>query len=439
MSLLLTAASYFVSGVVLYYTVLFGISLLRKAPDGRDVVTAFVVFVAAMNEEAVIEATLESLLGLEHDRFVICVGDDGSTDATPAILARYADDPRVSVVHREAPRAQLGKSDVLNECLEVTMAMVDSDHPVLGGLDPAGVVIGIVDADGRLDRQTLREVSPYFGEPKVASVQIGVRIANADTNLLTRMQDMEFVGFSAFVQRARDHLGSSGLGGNGQFTRLSALTGLKADRGGPWKTDALTEDLELGLALICRGWRTRYCPTVYVAQQGLPGWHALFRQRTRWIQGHYSCWSYLPRLMRAPTELTTRLDLSLYLLLIVTVVIVTLSAVAGVLTMAGVIAPANEFLAFLPVGRARNTVSLVFALTPIVAFMHVYQRHAHSRFHIWEVPAVSAIFTVYTYVWIFATIRALTRMALGRRNWVKTPRVAEQLPRSEPALVSDLR
>ena len=49
MSLLLTAASYFVSGVVLYYTVLFGISLLRKAPDGRDVVTAFVVFVAAMN------------------------------------------------------------------------------------------------------------------------------------------------------------------------------------------------------------------------------------------------------------------------------------------------------------------------------------------------------------------------------------------------------
>jgi cellulose synthase/poly-beta-1,6-N-acetylglucosamine synthase-like glycosyltransferase len=436
MTLALTAASYFVASVVIYYAVLFGISLLRHRTNGDGAPDAFVIFVAAMNEEAVIGATLESLLSLDHDRFVICVGDDGSTDATPQILQRYADDPRVGVVHRKGPRAQIGKSDVLNDCLEATMRMITSDHRVLGGLDPASVVIGIVDADGRLDAETLRVVGPYFSDPKVASVQIGVRIANAGTNLLTRMQDMEFVGFSAFVQRARDRFGSSGLGGNGQFTRLSALDDVKQQRGGPWELNALTEDLELGLALVCRGWRTRFCPNVFVAQQGLPGWGALFRQRTRWIQGHYSCWSYLPRLLRAPASLMTRLDLAVYLLLIVTVVIVTFSAVVSALVIAGVASPHNDFLSFVPIGRARNTVSLLFGLTPIAAFMYAYQRHALKPFRFWEIPAVAMVFTLYTYVWIFATARALARNATGRQNWVKTPRVAEQLPASDTEAVA---
>ncbi len=426
MSALVTFASYFVAAVVVYYMILFGVSLLshRNGASG-ELPAAYVIFVAALDEEAVIAQTLASLLSLEHERFAICVGDDGSSDATPAILARYADDPRVCVLRREAPRAKIGKSDVLNECLEQTMRLVDSEHPVLGGLEPASIVVGIVDADGRLDGDCLRRVGPYFGDPRVASVQIGVRIANAATNLLTRMQDMEFVGFSAFVQRARDRVGSSGLGGNGQFTRLSALLDLKAARGGPWRMDALTEDLELGLALVCRGWRTRYCPDAYVAQQGLPNWPALFRQRTRWIQGHYRCWGYLPKLVRAPAGVTTRLDLSLYLLLIVTVVVVTFNAIAAALTIAGAIAPRNEFLSFVPAGTMHNAIDLGLGLAPLAMFMFVYQRHAAKGFRLWEIPAAGFLFTLYTYVWVLATVRALARNVSGRGNWVKTPRVAE--------------
>lgn len=425
MTVVLTSASYFVAAVVVYYAILFVVSLLRHRTETGATPAAFVVFVAALNEEAVIAQTLESLLGLDHERFVICVANDDSTDATPEILAAYADNPRVAVLHRQLPRARTGKSDVLNECMEHTLALLASDHPVLGGLDPQDVVVGIVDADGRLESSTLQAVGPYFADPKVASVQIGVRIANAGTNLLTRLQDMEFVGFSAFVQRARDRLGSSGLGGNGQFTRLSALVELKASRGGPWKTDALTEDLELGLALVCRGWRTRYCPHVYVAQQGLPGWKALFRQRTRWIQGHYSCWSYLTRLARARTTLMTRVDLSLYLLLIVTVIIVTFSAIVSVLALLGAVNPHNDFLSFIPAGHARNAVSLTIGLAPLVMFLLVYQRYSLVPFRVWQLPAAGMAFTLYTYVWIFATVRALARKLTGRGNWVKTPRVAE--------------
>lgn len=438
MSLLVICASYFVAAVVVYYMLLFGVSLMRHwAGVTGALPAAYVIFVAALNEEAVIAQTLESLLGLDHERFVICVGNDASSDATPEILAGYEDDPRVCVLHREAPRAQIGKSDVLNECMEQAMRLVDSSHPVLGGLDPASVVVGIVDADGRLGADCLRRVAPYFGDPSIASVQIGVRIANAQANLLTRMQDIEFVGFSAFVQRARDHVGSSGLGGNGQFTRLRALLDLKAARGGPWKTDALTEDLELGLALVCRGWRTRYCPDAYVAQQGLPGWRALFRQRTRWIQGHYRCWGYLPKLMRAPVTWLTRLDLSLYLLLIVTVIVVTFNVVAAALTFAQVVAPQNGFLSFIPAGIVHNAVSLGLGLAPLVMFMYVYQRNAAKGFRIWEIPAAGFLFTLYTYVWVLATVRALARNLCGRSNWVKTPRVVESVPTGdEPAAIT---
>jgi 1,2-diacylglycerol 3-beta-glucosyltransferase len=432
-SLLLTMASYFVGAVVVYYALLFVISTLRhRVRPGREP-DAYVLFVPALNEEAVIKTTIEGLLALDHERFVVCIGDDASTDQTPAILSEYAPNPRIEVVRRELPRAQTGKSDVLNDCMVAAMRLVQSDHPVLGGLDPTDVVVGIVDADGRLDGETLRAVAPYFSDPLVASVQIGVRIANATTNLLTRMQDMEFVGFSAFVQRARDKVGSSGLGGNGQFTRLSALVDLRTARGGPWKRDALTEDLELGLALVCRGWRTRYCPYVYVAQQGLPRWRALFRQRTRWIQGHYRCWSYLTRLYRAPATLMTRIDLSLYLLLIVTVIVVSFNGVMSMLILAGASHAQNNFLLFLGTGKTRNVVSLTVGIAPLAMFMFVYQRHAASPFRPWEIPAAAVVFTLYTYVWIFATVRAVGRNVIGRTNWVKTPRVPEALARSSAA------
>jgi hypothetical protein len=40
------------------------------------------------------------------------------------------------------------------------------------------------------------------------------------------------------------------------------------------------------------------------------------------------------------------------------------------------------------------------------------------------VPAYALIFTLYTYVWLITTVRALFRIATRRRSWIKTPRVA---------------
>jgi cellulose synthase/poly-beta-1,6-N-acetylglucosamine synthase-like glycosyltransferase len=284
------------------------------------------------------------------------------------------------------------------------------------------VVLVIVDADGRLENRALQYVAPYFSDDRVGSVQIGVRIANAQANALVRMQDIEFVGFSWLVQIARDWFGSSGLGGNGQFTRLGALSTVPGD---PWRRGALTEDLELGLRLVRIGWRTRFCHLTYVDQQGLEAWRPLLRQRTRWIQGHYQCWRHLRGLATSShASLAARLDLMLYLVLVVTVLLVSFTVTVGFLGAFGVVTVTNDFLLFLPYGEPRRLASLVLSVLPLVIFIGTYQRHSAHPFRWYELPAAAFAFTLYGYVWLWVSLRALTNLALRRNAWVKTPRLA---------------
>ena len=422
----LTPASYVIFGIVLYYVALFALSAFRRRRD-RDLGyrPLYVILVPARNEELVLDETLRSLTCLQyHGEYRVLVLDDGSADATWPICEEWmARDARIRAIRRSGEIAGTGKSAVLNHGYRSIVGWQAEGDPWIGARSAEDVVIGIVDADGRLEVDCLEVVSPYFARPNVGTTQIGVRIANADRSFLARLQDMEFVAFTWLVQIARDHLGSSGLGGNGQFTRLSALSSIGGE---PWEPTALTEDLDLGLKLVVLGWRTRFCHATCVDQQGLERWRPLLRQRTRWIQGHYQCWRHLPRLWRARgIPLAARLDLSLYLVLVLTVLLVTTTLVLDVLGSYHVLGVRSTFLVgILPSGITYRSVSLLLSILPLAAFMTSYQLHAQHRYRWWEVPAAAALFTLYTYVWTIATFRAWWRMATRRTSWVKTPRVS---------------
>lgn len=428
MTIDLTVLSGVIVAIVGYYGLLFLASCARRRPPQNDTQPLMVVFVPARNEELVLDRTLASLAAAAYEgEWRVLVIDDASTDATAEIAARWAErEPRIRLTRRVLPDAAQGKSEALNHGYGLVHGWSAAGDPWLDGRAADDVVVVIVDADGVLPTDALAIVAPYFGDQRVASVQVGVRIANARTNLLARMQDIEFVGFSWLVQIARDWLGSSGLGGNGQFTRLSALAGLG---GAPWAAGALTEDLDLGLRLVGAGWRTRFCHLTHVDQQGLTTWRPLLRQRTRWIQGHYQCWRHLPRLAGRPgrgsrAPLLARLDLALYLVLVVTVLLVTFTVLAGVLAMVGVIGVQNDLLAGVPYGPPRRAVELALSVLPLAIFLGTYQRHSAHPFRWYEVPAAAVLFTAYGYVWAWVSLRALLNLALRRNAWVKTPRVA---------------
>lgn len=428
----LTWPSYFISAVVLYYGLLLLIAKTARhvVAIGDETGPSFVLVVPARNEELVIEETIENLASLDYHDLRVLVMNDGSIDRTSQIAHGLASEAegRVVVCDRHPTEAGRGKSDVLNHAARfITEALAGRD-PRFPEWQQGDVVVGIVDADGRLEPDSLRVVAPYFTDLSVGSVQIGVRIGNAAAGLLTRLQDMEFVGFTYLVQVARDHLGSSGLGGNGQFTRLTALASIGPV---PWTPTALTEDLELGLSLVELGWRTRFCPDTFVSQQGLTKWRPLLRQRTRWIHGHYQCWKHVPRLLLARrVAWRARLDLITYLLLVVTVVVVTFNLVVSVLSIAGVVTAENNFLAFISDDYLRSILAELFALFPLIIFLHTYQRHSGRPFAWYELPAYGIAFTAYSYVWVISTARAWARLITRRGSWVKTPRVAMAAPRA---------
>lgn len=418
--------AYASAAIVAYYLILFLVSLrtTRSAEHAAPLTDRlFVVVVPAHDEDLVIGQTVTRLRALRGASFLALIMNDGSGDATGAVARQAAeDDARICVVDRPHEVAGQGKGEVLNDAYRRVVAMVASDDERLGGRAAADIVLCVVDADGWLSTDALERVAPLYDDARVAGVQIPVRIWNSRESFLALMQDLEFIGFSFFVQGGRDPFGSVGLGGNGQFVRLSALQTVGR---APW-TSCLTEDLDLGLRLVERGWRNRFCASASVSQQALNRFRPFFRQRTRWIQGHYSCWTHLPSIWRsARTPLRTKVDLSLYLVLVAFIMVLAVQMSLGVASAAGWITYNSGFLGFVHDEHVFRAVTLGLSIGPLLAFAYTYQRHAARPLPLWALPGVLLLFAAYGYFWaVPASLRALGRIVLKRRGWVKTPRSA---------------
>ena len=420
-----TWLGYFMTLVSLYYVALVLLSMqfaARRDPRGGSR-PPVVLIVPAHNEELVIGGTLADLMRLDYERYSVIVVNDGSTDRTAERARAFESTGRVLVVSRPREVAGRGKGAVLNEGFQVLNELLERNAPLVEGFDPDEVVVGIVDADGHLTPNALNEVADLFAERDVGGVQMGVVIGNAEDGLIARCQDLEFTGFSQLAQAARDRIGSVGLGGNGQFTRLAALRSL---RRAPW-TDCLTEDLDLGLHLKRLGWHIRFCRTTSVTQQGVRTVRAWLRQRTRWAQGHYQCWDHVPGLITARNvPLITRLDLTLYLFFVTFVMFVAANLVLAICGALGWIEIQNDFLSFLPAGPERNVTMEVIGLAPVVMLLTRYQQNSPHPLRWWELPAYGFAFGLYVYLWAIASLFAWFRIMAGKAGWSKTRRHAAE-------------
>jgi cellulose synthase/poly-beta-1,6-N-acetylglucosamine synthase-like glycosyltransferase len=388
-------------------------ALAPEAPGPVPDRLFFVFLIPCLNEELVVRATLDRLASLPTRNFLALVIDDGSTDHTYDIAHGHPDD-RIHILRRVHPDARQGKGVALNAAIT---HLRESD--LLTSHAAGDVVVVLLDADGRLDPEALFVVGGYFRDPTVGAVQVAVRIHNRRTGLLALLQDMEFVVSMTIFQRARNRLGNAGLGGNGQFTRLSALLTLGPD---PW-SPVLTEDLDLGVRMQLRGWKTLYCPTVSVHQQGLTRLARLVRQRSRWFQGHLQSWRLVPQVVRDCAG--RRAAETLHVLLMPYLVIVSsFMSLSFVVTMCGV--------AFSPLAQAQlfqqGPVLSWYALTflPGVFLGYVYRRHG-DRTGLVRTFLYGHALVLYGIVWMLAGWWALGRIALRRRTWLKTDREVEPL------------
>lgn len=394
-------------------------SPLAKDPEDRDVV----FLIPCLNEAEVIGASLDRLIALNHRKLHILVIDDGSDDATAAIVAANPD-PRVKLLRRIPPNARQGKGEALNAAVR---------HIRRGGLGerfvPEHAIIVVVDADGRLEPHVLDVVLPTFNDPELGGVQIGVRINNRSVNMLARMQDIEFVLYTQVFQRGRRHLGSVGLGGNGQFVRFTALNSLGE---APW-TKSLAEDLDLGIRLLLAGWSTEFCSATSVHQQGLVDIKRWVKQRTRWFQGHLQSWELMPWVLSKLSG-TRRLDLGYHITSPYLLLVASLFTIAFGLWVVGL-------------GVALFTGTLTFSLWwlsayliafgPVLLYGTIYwQEERYSGLSWWGAVGVFHLYALYATLWYLAGWRAAFRILMRRSGWSKTDRVKEPPSEADPGMLS---
>lgn len=376
----------------------------------------FVFVLPCLNEELVIGRTLDALLELPGDNYAVLVIDDGSDDQTAEIVAPY-DPDKVWLYMREAPEARQGKGRALNAAYRWMR-----DSGALDGHRPQDVVVAILDADGRIEPNALFEVGHYFRNPRAGAVQIGVRMFNKKESLLTRLQDFEFVTFTEIFQRGRQRFGSVGLGGNGQFTRFTALTALGDD---PW-TDCLTEDLDLGLRLLALGWENNFCPTSHVNQQAVNNFRRLLRQRSRWFQGHLQCWKRIPNILFSKLPDKTVMDLLWHLLSPGLVLAMSLPMLTFTISLvAATITDAHGLWHALTAHGGLLIVLwylLSFGLAPFYGFSYWLRDRETGLI---KAIALAHAYNLYSYLWFAAGWRAFFRIVFKKKGWAKTTRQPE--------------
>jgi 1,2-diacylglycerol 3-beta-glucosyltransferase len=363
----------------------------------------WVFLVAALNEEITIADSVERLLALKLARRKVIVIDDGSNDMTQEILSTFAH-PDLVVLRRDLPNARRGKAMALNAAYQRIGSLLPT-------ADRSKVIVVVVDADGRIAPDAPRFAAAHFADPAVGGVQALVRIYNRG-GYLTRMQDVEFSVFGSVYQAGRNGVGTAGMGGNGQFNRLTALDEI-VDGDGPWR-HRLTEDQDLGLRLLAAGWRSHQELRGVVEQQGVPHLRGLMRQRTRWSQGNLQAFGLIGATWRSPFPRRARIGEVLYLLMPIW------QAIIGSALVCAVVLAVTGQAGIVPTAETLPVVYILGFSNAVLGCLG--SRHA-TGWRSWiRAIVIAHVYALYTWILFPVLLRAFGRQLAARRDWSRTDR-----------------
>jgi cellulose synthase/poly-beta-1,6-N-acetylglucosamine synthase-like glycosyltransferase/peptidoglycan/xylan/chitin deacetylase (PgdA/CDA1 family) len=240
------------------------------------------ILVPAHDEEVGIERAVRSLAGARYDGpLEVIVVDDGSTDATAAIVQRL-DLERVRLIRQR----NAGKAAALNRALSA------SRHEI----------IVTVDADTVFEPDTLALLVQRFREPDVGAISGNTKVGNRH-GLIGRWQHIEYVMGFNLDRRMYEVLGCTPTvpGAIGAFRRQAL-----ADIGGV-SGATLAEDTDITLDIGRFGWRVVYEARARAWTEAPSTLRALYRQRSRWAYGTIqSMWKHRNAIWSRPPALPRR-------------------------------------------------------------------------------------------------------------------------------------
>ncbi len=145
-----------------------------------------------------------------------------------------------------------------------------------------GEIIIVFDADYRPARNMLKQIALGFEDPQVGAVMGRVIPYNTNTNMLTRLINLERSGGYQVDQQARYNLKTiPQYGGTvGGFRKDFLL-----ETGG-FNPKVLAEDTELTYRLFTNGWKVVYANSAECYEESPESWNVRGRQIRRWSRGH---------------------------------------------------------------------------------------------------------------------------------------------------------
>lgn len=236
---------------------------LRRVGGRADdrMLPSVAVIVPCYNEAETVAATCDSLLALDYpkDKLEIILVDDGSTDATPSAMSRFAEHPQVRVIQKENG----GKYTALNAGIAITGAEI----------------IGCLDADSFVEPDALREIVPCFARERIAAVTAAMSV-HQPKSIWQHMQNAEYISGITMRHTLASVNGLYVTPGPFSFYRRSIIEEL-----GEFRHGHQTEDMEMALRIQQAGYEIGNAPRARVYTKTPRTLSKLLKQRTRWTSG----------------------------------------------------------------------------------------------------------------------------------------------------------
>ncbi|MDP4092309.1 MAG: glycosyltransferase family 2 protein [Bacillota bacterium] len=302
-------------GIFAYYLLISAFAWRRKKEASTEefpIKNRFAMLVAAHNEEAVIPAIIKSLKALKYPKnmYDIFIIADNCTDTT----ANVAKEHGVKVFER-FDSVKKGKGNALEWMFKKLSDMKEKYDGVC-----------IFDADNLISPNFLLEMNKQMCLGHKV-VQGYLDSKNPSDTWISGNNSIAFWISNRMLQLPRYYLGLSCiLGGTGFMLATEIIEKVG------WKATCLTEDLEFSLKLVLKNYKIYWAHDAVIYDEKPLTLKQSWRQRKRWMQGHFDCVGrfFVPMFKKALKEKSlTAFDCCMYLLQPITAVINGLLMVAG--------------------------------------------------------------------------------------------------------------
>lgn len=198
------------------------------------------------------------------DKYEIIIADDSTNPETRILLKEFADNNPQFIKYIYRDKRDGYKAGALKNAMKITK----------------GEIIVIFDSDWMPKEDFLEEIVQPFSDKKVAIVQTRQGFYNKNTNLITRFSSYILSVYHTIIMPINNKINCVFFCGTAGAIRKSMF-----DEVGGWNLNSLTEDSDLTVNLLLKGYKTVYLEMETLSESP-ETFEGFIKQQMRWCYGN---------------------------------------------------------------------------------------------------------------------------------------------------------